>query len=377
MARILFHTTLRIAEWAGCEELWFQAAQILVAQGHQVAACLPPGMHTPTTRARLSRAGMGVLSSPLDNVRDFVSRAARRLAPTTASAVSPCVRHAKAWGADLVVISQAACWSAYRELLALRNARIPYVTISQLNTPFVWPGKQLFECVGESFAGAKAAVFVSRGNLALFENQVARRLNNARVIYNPVSFPVDEPCGRPANDGPMVFLNVARIDPAQKGQDIIVDVMAMPKWRERDVRVRVAGGGDRAWLERLLAARAIKSVDLLGHVTDLRSEWQRSTFGLFSSRYEGMPLAMIEGMALARAVVATDVAGHREWIEDGASGFIAAGAEAAALDAAMERAWMARSSAATLGQRARAIYENKTRLPPAVDLAQLLAVVIE
>ncbi len=171
----------------------------------------------------------------------------------------------------------------------------------------------------------------------------------------------------------MVFLNVARIDPAHKGQDLVVDVMAMPKWRERDVRVRVAGGGNVAWLKRLLAAREIATVELLGHVTDLRGEWQRSTFGLFSSRYEGMPLAMIEGMALGRAMVATDVAGHREWIEDGQSGFIAAGAEAAALDAAMERAWAARASAAMLGQRARAVYEEKTRIPPAEELARLLA----
>lgn len=372
MARILFHTTLRTAEWGGCEELWFQAARILAAQGHQVAACLPPPMHTPATRSRLARAGIVWLSSPLDNVRDLVSRMTRRLAPTTASKGSPCVRHARAWRADLAVISQAACWTAYRDLLALRKAGIPYVTISQLNTPFLWPGDELFECIGESFAGAEAAVFVSRGNLALFENQVARRLPNARVIYNPVSFQIDEPCGPPADHGPMVFLNVARIDPAHKGQDLIADVMALPKWRKRDVRIRVAGGGNKEWLERLLAVREITSIELLGHVTDLRSEWQRSTFGLFSSRYEGMPLAMIEGMALARAVVATDVAGHREWIEDGASGFIAAGAELAALDAAMERAWEARSSAALLGKRAREVYEDKTRLPPTEELARLL-----
>lgn len=372
MPRILFHSTLGTAAWAGCEELWFQCAQLLAAKGCIVGANLPLPMQTTANRQRMAQHGIQWVSSPLDRVHAVFAKAGRRVNPTSPCTAAACVRHAKAWKADLVVVSQASCWGAYRELLGLGRAGIPYVSISQLNTPFVWPGDRLFECVGEAFATANATVFVSQGNLALFQNQVARALSNATVIYNPISFPIHGPCAPPlASDG-MVLLNVARIDPNQKGQDLIVDVLSMPKWRERDVHVRVAGGGNMAWLKQLLASRNVTSMSLLGHVTDLRSEWEKCTFGLFPSRFEGMPLAMVEGMALGRAVIATDVGGHREWIDEGRSGFLAMGAEPAALDWALEQAWNARAGAGEMGATARGIYESRTVIPPAEQLAQLI-----
>jgi glycosyltransferase involved in cell wall biosynthesis len=333
---------------------------------------LPAQMQTKANRERLAREGIQWVSSSSDRGYALLAKAGRRLNPLAPCVTAPCVRHAIAWKADLVVVSQAACWGAYRELLGLRSAGIKYVSISQLNTPFVWPGDALFECVGDAFAAAQSAVFVSQGNLALFQNQVARILPNATVIYNPPSFAIDRPCEPPASHDGMVLLNVARIDPNQKGQDLIVDVLSMPKWRERDVHVRIAGGGNASWFKKLLASKNLSSVSVLGHVTDLRTEWEKCTFGLFPSRFEGMPLAMVEGMALGRAVIATDVGGHREWIDEGRSGFLAMGAEPAALDWAFEQAWNARTGAGAMGATARGIYESRTVIPPAEQFAQVI-----
>jgi glycosyltransferase involved in cell wall biosynthesis len=256
-------------------------------------------------------------------------------------------------------------------MLALVDAGIPYVCISQLNTPFSWPSDKLFEAVGEAFARAKAAVFVSQGNLDLFQNQVARSLQNAHVIYNPPSIDVSEPCGPPPYE---VFrlLNVARIDPGQKGQDLLLDVLAMPKWRKRQIELESAGGGNRQWMEELIRSKGLKNVKILGHVSDLRAAWNRATFGIFPSRYEGMPLAMIEGMALGRAVIATDVAGHGEWIDHWRNGFLGQGATAGSLDIAMEEAWRMRSQASALGNVARRTYHQLLPRPPHEELAGLV-----
>jgi glycosyltransferase involved in cell wall biosynthesis len=287
------------------------------------------------------------------------------------SNVSPCVKQARKWKADLVVLSQASCWGAYSEMLALADAGIPYVCISQLNTPFSWPGDGLFGAVGAAFSKARAAVFVSQGNLDLFQSQAAVELGNAHVIYNPPSFDVSEPCGPPPV-GPFRLLNVARIDPGHKGQDLLIDVLNLPKWREREVQLSVAGGGNRKWLEQLVKSKGLGNVTLLGHVGDLRSVWQGATFGVFPSRYEGMPLAMIEGMALGRAIVATDVAGHGEWIEHGINGFLAAGCTASCLDAALELAWQQRGDAAKLGEAARQTFERIMHRDPGAELAGLV-----
>jgi glycosyltransferase involved in cell wall biosynthesis len=45
---------------------------------------------------------------------------------------------------------------------------------------------------------------------------------------------------------------------------------------------------------------------------------------LMTSAFEGLPLALLEAMALGKPVVATGVGGIPEVLEDGASGYIAA-----------------------------------------------------
>lgn len=371
MARILFTSTLGGSPWAGSEVLWYQAASLLVTKGHRVASVLPAQMHVAATRDRLSSAGITLLGGMSDRFRALSVRVARRIRPGGPTVLAPVVKHARRWKADLVVFSQASCWGAYSEMLALSEASIPFVCISQLNTPFSWLRDDLFEAVGRAFTGARAAVFVSKGNLNLFQNQVALELENAHVIYNPPSFDVSVPVG-PPDASAFHLLNVARIDPGHKGQDLLLDVLAMPKWRERDVVLSIAGGGSQLWLEQLIRSKNLQNVALCGHVDDLRDLWEKATFGIFPSRYEGIPLAMIEGMSLGRAAVATDVAGHAEWIKEGETGFLAAAPSMASLDEALENAWNARDRADLLGEEARVTASEMLNPEPEIVLANLI-----
>ena len=67
------------------------------------------------------------------------------------------------------------------------------------------------------------------------------------------------------------------------------------------------------------------------------------------SRFEGLPLAIVEAMLCGRPVIATDVAGHSEVIEDGVTGFLAHAPTSASLMEAMERFWVRRDDAQMLG----------------------------
>ncbi len=49
---------------------------------------------------------------------------------------------------------------------------------------------------------------------------------------------------------------------------------------------------------------------------------KRSLFYLTVSRYEGLPLAVIEAMSLGKAIVASDVPGNRDCVKDGYNGYL-------------------------------------------------------
>ena len=95
----------------------------------------------------------------------------------------------------------------------------------------------------------------------------------------------------------------------QKGQDVLLE--AWPEVLEHTPEatlVLVGDGPDRATIERRLASQA----RLIGH-TERVSEWLAAADVVaIPSRWEAMPLTLLEAMARSRSVVASDVGGVRE-----------------------------------------------------------------
>lgn len=78
-------------------------------------------------------------------------------------------------------------------------------------------------------------------------------------------------------------------------------------------------------------------VRFLGFEPDLRHWMQAADGFVLSSRWEGLPMALLEAAACALPAVATDVPGTREVVVDGQTGFLAATGDAADLCSAMTR----------------------------------------
>jgi glycosyltransferase involved in cell wall biosynthesis len=64
------------------------------------------------------------------------------------------------------------------------------------------------------------------------------------------------------------------------------------------------------------------AVRFLGERPDIESLMAQSDIYLNTSVYEGMPVALLEAMAMALPIVATDVAGNRELVHDGKGGLL-------------------------------------------------------
>jgi glycosyltransferase involved in cell wall biosynthesis len=136
---------------------------------------------------------------------------------------------------------------------------------------------------------------------------------------------------------------------------------ALARLRERGLRPPLAlvGGGGRRHrraVERLAARLGLDDgqVAFLGVRQDVPELLMRHQLCVLSTRWEGMPLALVEGMAAGCAVIGTAVPGVREMIADGIDGRLVPSGEPEALAHAIEDLLRDPEAAAVIAARGRA-----------------------
>jgi L-malate glycosyltransferase len=203
------------------------------------------------------------------------------------------------------------------------------------------------------FASMDHLVFVNQANHGELEVQLAIRLERASVILNTTRLVLPEPLPMPVGSE-VRFANVARLETAWKGQDILARVFAAVPWNLRDCSLECYGvGPDESYIRNLIEMLGCgKQMSLGGYVRDIEQVWRDRHALLLPSRGEGTPLVAVEAMMCGRPVIATAVGGNREIIEDGVTGFLADAPTPASFSDAMERAWLARTNWDAIGRAA-------------------------
>ena len=140
-----------------------------------------------------------------------------------------------------------------------------------------------------------------------------------RVIYNGVDPDVFAPAPRHAG-APRHVVATARIDPL-KDIETFLRVAARVRETHGDVRFTVFGAvADREYYERCLALRRELHLDdavTLGEATsDVVGAYRDADVVLLTSISEAFPYSVIEAMSCERAIVASDVGGVSEALED-------------------------------------------------------------
>lgn len=119
-------------------------------------------------------------------------------------------------------------------------------------------------------------------------------------------------------------ITVGRLD-AQKGFDMLLDVWAIVASKHPDWTLNIFGSGE--W-EQMLNDRIIQLnlsdvVSLRGLTKNVVENYLESSIYVMSSRYEGLPMVLIEAMSCGLPIVSFDCEhGPRELIEDGKTGFL-------------------------------------------------------
>jgi L-malate glycosyltransferase len=148
---------------------------------------------------------------------------------------------------------------------------------------------------------------------------------------------------------------VGRLDVEQKGQDLLLELLATEPWRTRDWRLTFYGGGSGTrYLGELARYYGLdERVALAGFEPDMTRVWGSNEILVLPSHEEGMPIVVLEAMACARPCVVTDVGDNARFVVDAETGFVAAGDRIVALATALERAWQHRPDWPQMGKRAR------------------------
>jgi glycosyltransferase involved in cell wall biosynthesis len=349
---IVFVSTMDSSPWGASEELWSQTAVELASEGFSVAAGIPAWSPLHPRVVDIQRRGVELSLRPRwVSLREHPVRwlVSRREGPT-AFAVA---RLLAARPPALVVLSSGSVFPPI-ELVELCAAKtVPFVTIGQSN----WDGDWFSETVAERYRAALPAArrcfFVSEGNWWLAEKQIGASLDNAEVVRNPfnVSYDAAPPWPPLGPDGEWHLACVAMLHWPKKGQDILFEALARPEWKARPWRLYLYGRGSTRYnLEWLAGKLGIADRVVFAGFVDPEEIWANNHVLVMPSRFEGLPLAMVEAMLCGRPVVATDVAGHAEIVEDGVTGFLAGAPTVNDVAAALERFWERREQAEQIGK---------------------------
>jgi glycosyltransferase involved in cell wall biosynthesis len=368
--KFAFISTMHGWPWGGSEELWSQAATQLKREGHDVQASVGYWPQLSDKITALAENGVKVETHNAGH-----AGTARRYWNKVSLRSQREHKWLTKFNPDLAIISQGHNAGGLDWAKACRDAAIPYAIIVQCNSELWWFDEN---AVGEAVAGYNAArkVFcVSRKNLDLLRLQVGEALRNAEVVRNPFNVSPDRSLSWPDQGRTWRLASVARMDPAAKGQDLLLEIFGLPEWRERPVELNFFGDGPgELALHRAAELLQLKNVRFHGHVHDIASIWERNHLLVLPSRCEGLPLALVEAMWCSRGAVVTDVGGNAELCLDNETGFVAAASSVACVADALERAWERRTDWLTIGQAARVRVESQMpRDPVAVFCEKLKA----
>ena len=155
-----------------------------------------------------------------------------------------------------------------------------------------------------------------------------------RVIYNPTILRTPNP---EVNEGPVRFLFMGRVGQRKGVYDILESARKLP---ENSVKIALYGDGEVETVREHVAAHGLHDrVEVHGWIAgeQKQEKFREADVLLLPSYHEGLPISILEAMAFGLPVVATDVGGIAEAVEDGVNGYLIAPGEVEALTDKMAR----------------------------------------
>jgi len=119
------------------------------------------------------------------------------------------------------------------------------------------------------------------------------------------------------------FISVGRLD-AEKHFDHLLKAFSLVKQKRSDFRFLIVGDGpEKDYLEKLsIALNLWNETEFMGYIKGVERFLKISNIFVFASSREGLPVSLMEAMAMEKPVVAYNIRGVRDLVEDGVNGFL-------------------------------------------------------
>ncbi len=180
----------------------------------------------------------------------------------------------------------------------------------------------------------------------------------SKLVYVPLGIDATEfaPGSPRTVSSPPRLLCVGRLAP-EKGQALLLDALAALRAAGLPVQLRLVGDGpDRSWLQRRAAELDLaSSVEFAGWVDQVRllSLYAETDLFVLPSLAEGIPMVLMEAMAMQIPCVAPRITGIPELIEHGVDGMLYAVGDVEELTQAIRSLLESPEKMANLGKQAR------------------------
>lgn len=362
--------------WGGSELLWAKTMLELVNSGNNIAICVHSKLMLPDWILEIENKIIiyRLPVQPISKTKFFFNK----FLPYSLRLKSKNYKNefiAK-FQPDLLVINQGFNFNGVELMVFAAQSNINYVTISHAVNEGMWPNLNLRTKMRLGFENSKQNYFVSNDNLQVTQSQIGCELINSKVVRNPFNVPFSTTINYPLKTH-YALACVGRYDFNAKGQDVLLRVLAMDKWKSRNLIVNFYGEGrDLDNLKDLLKMYDISNVIVHSHTSTI-DIWRENQGLILTSRYEGLPIVIVEAMLCKRLAIVTNVSGNKELLSDNETGFIAAAPRVEFVDEALERAWNVRLNWKLIGEKAQQAIVKEIPENPALVFAHELINIIK
>jgi glycosyltransferase involved in cell wall biosynthesis len=373
--RIAICSTLSAAPWGGSEELWSHAAAVLLKQGHAVSIHYPYQSPPTSQLARLTTRGATIYTAPASRRKPILRGSIGRWVGNSDWNRHPIDRWIDEFKPDMMLASLSFHLDGVHFTDQFRLRGIPYCLLVQAASTNCFLQGRYWDPYRTAFSQAAACYFVSEQNLELMQMNLGMELPNAEIVDNPFCVDPATVPAWPPNSDRWKLACVGRIDFQSKAQDVLIQALARPRWRERPVEATFLGSdfGNEPQLKALIERHGLQEqVKLGGFVPRIEDVWREHHALALPSRNEGNALALIEAMFCGRVPIVTNVGRASTLIDEGVSGFVAPAATVDLYDEALERAWQRRNDWPAIGAAAAKAIRSRHSAQPAEDFAETL-----